>query len=877
VFDWLAREGWIVVSWWALIALAGAAVFPLCARLLRGLPDRGYTLARAAGLLLVGFVFWLLASLGFLRNEPGSIILSWLIVLVIALAVYFSGRERVDWRAWWGENRRVVIASELLFLVLFFGWAIVRAHQNGIFSTEKPMDLAMMSAIQRSPAFPPNDPWLSGYAISYYYFGYLLSAMLSMMSGIPGTTGFNLNISMLFALTGLTTFGVVYNLVRARQLRGTAKNDGTTQLPHFRPALAAGVLAAVFVVLLGNFEASLIEWPYQSRTASEAYLRFWNIQERDVYPEREQATTAGIDASQPVTLNPGKPDPTKWDYWWWFRASRVLTDFNLDGTPSKGAQPIDEFPQFSFLLADNHPHVMALPFAALSLGLALNVLLAGRSPRRLDVIFYAIWVGALIFLNTWDGPIYMLILVGAEGLRRLMRAGRLTGSDFRALFWFLLALVGLSLLFYLPFLISFRSQASGILPNIITPTLPQQYFIMFGPFLLLLLPFVLVEARRAGYRMNWTAGLQIAGSVFVVLLFIALTLILVAMRIPDLYATVLSFVNQNGGPDTVWGQVLRMRAVAFPTIAFLLAGLVIIGGRLLPRVDKFKNEDAELVDLETREPVEDPVNYSPSTGFALLLVAAAIGLTLVPEFVYLRDNFGVRINTIFKFYYQAWLLFSVASAYAVYSLLADEWQPLRSGWARRAFAGLTVVILALGLIYPVFGIHNRMFIENGRATNANPPPLTLDGGAALVTRDDYNAIMCLQAATRNQQVVVAEVLGPAYNIGLVSARVASLTGIPIVLGWTNHERQWRGSTYDAVTGTREQDINRLYTDLRWDAVVDIIKQYGISYIFYGDSERQKYGPAGEDKFRENLEPVCESNGSRFYRVTEPALQVASSR
>jgi uncharacterized membrane protein len=80
-----------------------------------------------------------------------------------------------------------------------------------------------------------------------------------------------------------------------------------------------------------------------------------------------------------------------------------------------------------------------------------------------------------------------------------------------------------------------------------------------------------------------------------------------------------------------------------------------------------------------------------------------------------------------------------------------------------------------------------------------------------------------------------------------------------------------------VAGTREQDINRLYTDLRWDAVVDIIKQYGINYVFYGDSERQKYGPAGEDKFRENLEPVCDSNGSRFYRVTEPALQVASSR
>ena len=78
------------------------------------------------------------------------------------------------------------------------------------------MELAFMSAVQRSEVFPPNDPWLSGYAISYYYFGYVQSAMLSMMSGINSAVGFNMTISLLFSLTGLTTFGVVYNLVRSR-------------------------------------------------------------------------------------------------------------------------------------------------------------------------------------------------------------------------------------------------------------------------------------------------------------------------------------------------------------------------------------------------------------------------------------------------------------------------------------------------------------------------------------------------------------------------------------------------------------------------------------------------------------------------------------
>jgi uncharacterized membrane protein len=130
VFEWLAREGWIVLSWWLLVTLAGVAAFPLCTRLLSGLPDRGYTLARAVGLLLVGWVFWLLGSLGFLPNSSGSILLAWLIVLVGSLASYFSARERRDWRAWWRENRSVVLVGEVLFAVLLIGWTIVRAHQD---------------------------------------------------------------------------------------------------------------------------------------------------------------------------------------------------------------------------------------------------------------------------------------------------------------------------------------------------------------------------------------------------------------------------------------------------------------------------------------------------------------------------------------------------------------------------------------------------------------------------------------------------------------------------------------------------------------------------------------------------------------------------
>ena len=869
VFEWLAREGGMIVSWWALATLAGVLALPLCVRLLGGLPDRGYTLARATGLLLVGYLYWLLASLGFVRNTAGSMGLAWLLALGLALLVY--ARAPLDWRAWWRENRPVVMAGEMLFLALFVAWAVVRAHQPELRTTEKPMDLMFISSIMRSTAFPPNDAWMAGYAISYYYFGYLLAAMLSTLSGVASTVGYNLWNALLFALTGLGAFGVVYNLARSRVIldgrwreaseptsHESAPARGNAPAARQISALVAGLLGAAFVILLGNFQTVLIEAPYQTRTASEGYLAFWATQDRLFYPEREQARAAGIADDQPVTLLPGKPDPAQWDYWWWFRASRVLTDFDLDGGVSTGAQPIDEFPQFSFLLSDNHPHVMALPFVLLALGLALNLLLRWRDSTAGEILLYGLCVGGLIFLNTWDGPIYLLALVGADGLRRLLRHRRLTPSDGLSMAGLGVTLGLLASIFYLPFLIGFRSQAAGLLPNLIYPTLPQHLLIMFGPFIAMLVPFLIAEVRRAGWSMNWNFGLRAAGGVLVALTAVLLMLVVLAFFIPELYATALRFVEQNGGLGTVWPAVLARRGESLLTLAALLGGIAVVAGRLFARRVAMDGS------VGTRHAVDLP----PATGYALLLVALGLGLVLVPEFFYLRDNFGTRINTIFKFYYQAWVVLGLASGYAVYALLADQRLRLRRLAWRASFGLLAAASIAAGLVYPVLAIHNRMFVETGRLADPSRAPLTLDGGGIFVAASDVSAILCLAQQTQGDEAVVAEAVGGSYNPAF--GRVAALTGIPIVLGWENHQRQWRGPTYNEVAGTRAPDLARLYTDLRWDAVQDIVSRYGIDYIFYGTTERSSYGTAGEDKFREVLPAVCASEGSVFYRVTEAA-------
>ncbi len=829
----------MILSWWLLVTLAGVAALPLCTRLLGALPDRGYTLARAVGLLLTGYVFWILGSLGFLRNSSGSIILSWVVVVAIGLAVYFRAEERFDWRGWWRENRTVVIVGELLFITLFVGWALVRAYQPELHSTEKPMDLMFISSIMRSPTFPPNDGWMAGYSISYYYFGYFLAAMLATASGIANTIAFNLTISLVFALTGLTAFGVAYNLVRAKQLERAVSSA--------RSAVFSGILAMVMVVLMGNLHTLLINIPYSTGSINDDYLRFWDVQ-------RFETALPGPNLNYNWTIE-------------WFWPSRVIKEYDLDGTAIP-VQPIDEFPQFSFLLADNHPHVMGLPFVLLVLGLATNLVLRKRRPSWGELVFYGLCAGALVFLNTWDGPIYMLALVGADGLRRgINRQGRLDQLDWLGMVGLGAALLILTGIFYLPFLISFRSQASGLLPNIITPTYFPQFFLMFGPFLLILIFFLLNEIRLGRLRMNWLLALQSVVVLFVGLLAIVLVLILVALNVPELYQSVMQFGARFGGLDQVLPLIAHRRWVTLPTTLLLLAMLLVIVARVFPRRQRF-------VDDETAPETRVVVNYSPSTGMALVMVALAVGLTLVPEFFYLRDNFGVRINTIFKFYYQAWVLFSIASAYAVYAMLSDP-QTRPNVFVRVAFGIVTIVMVGSGLLYPILGNYTHSILETRRLNDENTTPLTMDGGSTLTAANDYQSIMCWQKQLDDKQTVVSEALGGAYDPNF--GRVAALTGVPLVLGWENHENQWRGSTYPLVAGSRGADIPTLYTDVRWETAQTIIQQYNIGYVFFGASERAKYGSAGEEKFIEHLQPVCavtDGSGqvaSVFYRVDSSVI------
>ena len=107
------------------------------------------------------------------------------------------------------------------------------------------MELMFINSILRSPSFPPHDSWLSGYAISYYYFGYVMTAMLAQLTGLTGSIAHNLMTALVFGLAAIGSFGILYDLLAARKRRdsGQPLRRRRTQCPS-RPRVPGALVSA---------------------------------------------------------------------------------------------------------------------------------------------------------------------------------------------------------------------------------------------------------------------------------------------------------------------------------------------------------------------------------------------------------------------------------------------------------------------------------------------------------------------------------------------------------------------------------------------------------------------------------------------------------
>lgn len=807
--------------WFLLLELTAAVALPWAFVLFRFLPDRGLTLAKPAALLLFSYALWVLSLAHIWPNTQLTV---WAIFMVAFVgSVWLTRRRWKELREFLRNNWPVLLTAELIFTGLFALWAFVVSGAPSISHTEKPMDFMLLNAAHQARYFPAEDLWLSGHSISYYYFGHIIVAFLTSLNGVVSSTAYNLGVATIPALAGAVAFGLLFNLVRVA--------GGS-----FRRAVATGVAAPALVLLAGNLTGAL-EFVRLRGWAGEGFWDWVAIKGLDI-----TAATGGV-----------FPE----DFWWWFRSTRVIDTLAADG--SSLDYTITEFPAFSFVLGDLHAHVLAIPFLLLAICVALNVYLSparlgwswlARHPAQATAL--ALSGGALAFINFWDFPTFLAIAAGAL----LLKGWRdYPGSPLQAVTAALSVfapLLALSLVMLAPFYLgAFSGQTSGILPLQDVATRPFLLFIVMGLFILLSLAFLAQRLRR----LQWPESADAPAA--------AIAMVLAVVPLGVWVATGFLFGLATEGAGAALDDLGRRLTLAGPG-AVVVAAAGYCALTLARRAAHPEPVGPEPVASDHPEPVEG----QPAIPFVLLLMGLAFYLLLGAELFHIVDSFGGawrRMNTVFKFYYQAWLLLGIVAAFALYSLLAVKTPNPKTQRPKDKRKFLVFVPLRLCVFASLSLLIAASFYYTAGAlldrSAASAEGRTLDGLAFLKDSapGEYAAIAWLRDEAKPGRIV--EAVGDDYSD---YGRISAATGRASLLGWKGHEVQWRGS-HEAFAG-REEDIAAIYSGTDASSARRLLEHYGARYIYLGSREQETYGVSALPEYADFLKTAFQQDGVIVYEV-----------
>ena len=875
--------------WWVGIEAVGLAAFPLTYAFFRWLPDRGFAFSKVIGLLLLGYGVWAGAVIGLFPNSRGSVIL--VLLLIAGLSAFIAGRYRQELLGFLRSGWRYIALVEVLFFAVLAAAIFIRSFAPVIEWGEKPFELAFLNSISRSESFPPDDPWLSGHSISYYYFGYVMIAALSKLVALGTNVTFYLGLSLMAALASVAAFGLVYNMIAvSRRRTGLVPPEGPALAPR---AAVFGLAAAALMAIVSNL-AGVFELMARHGIGSKGFYGLVGIFRLD-----------GTYDCAAASADCGDWYPTR--FWWWWKATRMGSSFD-----------IQEFPFFSFQFGDLHPHVLVMPFLITLFAVAFQMILGARShsgagdgkaQERLDGLWWmrhpgrfllvALLLGGIVFIDTWTLPLATLMLIAAVGVASWLRTGGRLLHTLGDSVGFALPVVAAMFLFYLPFHVNLDTDIKGLgitqtaatvagPPAASESTRPLHFLLFWAPLLWIGLSFVAVYVWG-----RWREVLTRP----------ALALAALAWAAPiGLWALIVL------GRDGVSGLVdeLSERGPNLITVLILMASITAVALSFLHQLRR-----------PAREQDRSELFTFCLAGFALLMMLGA-------EFYFVSDLLGWRANTVFRFWHQSWIILAIVGGYGLYRLTLDwrlpeqrpadvpwrrlaavgvafgaaytvlvatepwdvlyaRWWTATLGifiagvsivayavaaavrdaprpvvWRRLGWLGVTTVILAAALVYPV----TVTFERTGGFRN----PQSLNG-LVHVQRDDpaeYDAIQWLNQNVEGTPVILEAVGGDFSDF----ARVSSRTGLPTVLGWPNHERTWRSS--DAPFAAREDDVRRIYETADPLEARQLLEKYDVEYVYVGRLEREEYGEEGLARFREFMVPVFENDSVTIYQMPAQA-------
>jgi YYY domain-containing protein len=818
--SWINSNDWVTgIVWYLLILLLGLIVYPFTRLALKKLPDHGYPFSRLIGLLLLALFTWLASSNGAVFSQTTIFIV--LAVLVVGngiLAFY----QREELKEEFKQRKWYFLIVELVFLAFFLIDLRIRLGNPDLWHPwkggEKPMDLSYFTAVLKSSTFPPYDPWFAGGYINYYYYGFVIVGVPVKLLGILPTTAYNLILPTLFGLTAVGAFSIGWNL-----LHGQTLDMDVDQKKADRRAFGGGILSSFAVLIMGNLGTLRMIWQGAQKLVAPGGV----IDGVSIFQRWGWFFSGMLKFFQGASLPYGTGD------WYWI-PSRALP-----------GDTITEFPFFTFTYADLHAHLIALPITLLAIGWGLSILLGkwqwGQSGKQRVIAFAGsfalggIVIGALRPTNTWDLPTY-LALASIIILYTAIRYAVVPNWFFPKFPAWLrkccyavsaVAILGILLyVFYLPFS-KWYGQAYGSIDPWTADehTDIASYLTHWGLFLFVIVTWLIWEVR------DWMASTPAT-----------------ALRSLKKYAVYLETLV------ILFLLVVVILVILGVSIAWLSLPIGLMALTLILR------------------PGQPDVKR-----LILFMIGTAMVLTLFVELFALHGDIG-RMNTVFKFYYQAWTLLALSSAAAFMWLIPS----ISTQWNSRFSAVWQVVLAVLlfgALLYPLTAAQDKM--ADRMSADA---PHTLDGMAYMKTSyygdqnttfelsQDYDAIKWMQQNVQGSPVIV-EGNTVEYRWG---TRFTIYTGLPGVVGWNWHQRQQRGFLADTGVWARINEIPVFYTTTDLDETLSFLKKYNVKYIIVGQLEEAYYPGDGLKKFTQYngtyWKEVFQEKNTTIYEVLSTDLR-----
>jgi YYY domain-containing protein len=800
-----------LLLWYLVIFVLGLFTYPLVRAAFPGLSDHGYPLARIVGLLLWAWLAWMAGSIGLSYNK---LTIGVALGLILLMGVWQLWRQRLDLLQEFRERWKYFLMVEVIFLGFFLLDLFIRIGNPDLWHDpdggERPMDFAYFNAVLKSTTFPPYDPWFAGGYINYYYYGYVIVGTPVKLLGIVPAIAYNFILPTLFACLALGAFSVGWNMLANGQIVKHSK----WRMLLGQKSFITGISASAALILLGNLGTiRLLYRGFMCLAAPVNQLGSYNSHDCIIAPGVLPIDQVNIFLRLWWTikgffLSLGGLNLPLSNREWMMTPSRAL--------PGISGDPITEFPLFTFLWSDLHAHMIAFSVTVLAISWTLSVLLAkGRWRNRLDVFLGlflgGLTIGALRPTNTWD--FYTYLILGSVTLAYVVWRYSdqsmiysplpVWGKRFLLTLGAVLALGGLSTLLYLPFTQWFAQAYNTVELWKGSRSDISSYLVHWGTFLFIIVSWMVWETRQ------WLAITPVSALQkirpyrdFIITAIVIIMIILVAQQIWVM----------NPGQNVPFKKI---------TILWLATPLSIWAGILLLRP-----------------------GISDAKRLVLFMTGTSLLLTMVVEIIVLRGDVG-RMNTVFKFYLEAWTMLGISAAVAFGWLLSDfrKWLP-----AWRTFWMVSTVLLVSGSVYYLFSagmakIRDRMnpsapHTFDSMTYIAYFPPY-YEFNTSMDLSEDYRAIRWMQERIIGSPVIVeAAPAGVQYTW---LSRYSIYTGLPAVVGWQWHQQQQR-VLFSGDVITRGKEVDMFYTTTDMMVVRDFLKKYDVRYIILGQLERAKYAP-----------------------------------